>query len=81
MSASGCGPLSASKCLYIKGNHLCTLKPLTWLCCLFRLHDFAVPEQRRESSLKYMTRCVAAYPDGTGYALASVEGRCVGQKV
>jgi hypothetical protein len=33
------------------------------------------PEQHRESSLKYQTRCVRAYPDGGGYALSSVEGR------
>ncbi|KAA8536272.1 hypothetical protein F0562_028750 [Nyssa sinensis] len=33
------------------------------------------PEQRRESSLKYQTRCVRCYPNGTGYALSSVEGR------
>jgi len=39
------------------------------------LHDGAEPEQKRESSLKYQTRCVSCYPDGTGYALSSVEGR------
>lgn len=33
------------------------------------------PEQHRESSLKYQTRCVRAYPDGGGYALSSIEGR------
>lgn len=33
------------------------------------------PEQKRESSLKYQTRCIAAFPDDTGYALGSVEGR------
>lgn len=33
------------------------------------------PEQHRESSLKYQTRCICAYPDGAGYALSSVEGR------
>lgn len=32
-------------------------------------------EQQRESSLKYQTRCITCYPDGQGYALASVEGR------
>jgi cell cycle arrest protein BUB3 len=37
-----------------------------------RLHD---PEQRRESSLKYQTRCITCYPNDSGYALASVEGR------
>eukprot|EP00030_Apusomonadida_sp_AF-17_P006957 a692_22.p1 GENE.a692_22~~a692_22.p1 ORF type:complete len:351 (+),score=110.39 a692_22:59-1054(+) len=33
------------------------------------------PEQRRESSLKHQTRCIAANPSGTGYALSSIEGR------
>ncbi len=33
------------------------------------------PEQHRESSLKYQTRCIRCYPDGAGYALSSVEGR------
>ena len=32
-------------------------------------------EQRRESSLKYQTRCVRCHADGRGYALSSVEGR------
>lgn len=34
-----------------------------------------VPEQVRQSSLKYQTRCIRCFPDGRGYALASVEGR------
>lgn len=33
------------------------------------------PEQRRESSLKFQTRCVRCFADGAGYALSSVEGR------
>eukprot|EP01134_Creolimax_fragrantissima_P004533 CFRG4533T1 len=33
------------------------------------------PEQRRESSLKFQTRSVECNPDGTGYVLASIEGR------
>eukprot|EP00051_Salpingoeca_urceolata_P000937 m.37370 g.37370 ORF g.37370 m.37370 type:complete len:322 (-) comp11103_c0_seq2:1691-2656(-) len=33
------------------------------------------PEQRRESSLKYQTRCITANPDGSGYVLSSIEGR------
>eukprot|EP01095_Lingulamoeba_sp_RSL-Kostka_P002173 TRINITY_DN13061_c0_g1_i1.p1 TRINITY_DN13061_c0_g1~~TRINITY_DN13061_c0_g1_i1.p1 ORF type:complete len:355 (-),score=109.42 TRINITY_DN13061_c0_g1_i1:103-1167(-) len=32
-------------------------------------------EQSRESSLKYQTRCIQIFPDLTGYALGSVEGR------
>ena len=33
------------------------------------------PWQRRESSLKFMTRAVACMPDGAGYASSSIEGR------
>lgn len=33
------------------------------------------PEQRRESSLKFQTRCVRCFSDGQGYATSSVEGR------
>lgn len=32
-------------------------------------------EQRRESNLKFQTRCVRCFPGGAGYALGSVEGR------
>jgi cell cycle arrest protein BUB3 len=39
------------------------------------LRRMAEPEQRRESSLKYQTRCVKAFPDGTGFALSSIEAR------
>lgn len=37
--------------------------------------NMAEPLQRRESSLKTQTRCVACHIDGGGYALGSVEGR------
>lgn len=37
--------------------------------------DTGLPEQERESSLRYQTRCVRCFPDATGFALASVEGR------
>ncbi|KAJ5184151.1 Mitotic checkpoint protein BUB3.2 [Penicillium capsulatum] len=33
------------------------------------------PWQRRESSLKFMTRCVACMPNDAGYASSSIEGR------
>jgi cell cycle arrest protein BUB3 len=33
------------------------------------------PEQVRESSLMHQTRCVRVFPDATGYALSSIEGR------
>lgn len=42
---------------------------------IYDLRQMAEPEQRRESSLKFQTRCVRIYPNGTGYALSSVEGR------
>lgn len=37
--------------------------------------DSFEPEQRRESSLKFMLRDVKSTPDGTGYVTSSVEGR------
>lgn len=33
------------------------------------------PYQKRENSLKFMTRCVRAMPNGKGYASSSIEGR------
>eukprot|EP01116_Phalansterium_solitarium_P004447 TRINITY_DN15464_c0_g1_i1.p1 TRINITY_DN15464_c0_g1~~TRINITY_DN15464_c0_g1_i1.p1 ORF type:complete len:342 (+),score=122.79 TRINITY_DN15464_c0_g1_i1:39-1028(+) len=42
---------------------------------IYDLRNMGEPEQRRESSLKYQTRCIRAYPNGTGYALSSIEGR------
>ncbi len=41
-------------------------------CCSIRSGQ---PEQARDSSLKYQTRCIRSYPNGTGYALSSIEGR------
>jgi cell cycle arrest protein BUB3 len=34
-------------------------------------------QQKRESSLKYQTRCLACFPNKQGYVLSSIEGRCV----
>lgn len=42
-------------------------------CCACRLGG--LPEQERESSLRYQTRCLRCYLDATGYAMGSVEGR------
>ncbi|KAE8716727.1 Mitotic checkpoint protein BUB3 [Hibiscus syriacus] len=42
---------------------------------VYDLRKMSQPEQQRESSLKYQTRCVRCYPNGTGYALSSDEGR------
>lgn len=33
------------------------------------------PKCKFESHLKYQTRSVAAFPEGTGYAISSIEGR------
>jgi len=40
-----------------------------------KIKDGEEPMQRRESSLKFMTRALACMSDGKGYATASVEGR------
>ena len=34
-----------------------------------------LPEHERESSLRYQTRYLRCYPDATGFAISSVEGR------
>ena len=36
---------------------------------VYDLRNMSQPEQRRESSLKYQTRCVRCYPNGTGIYL------------
>ncbi len=33
------------------------------------------PEQSRESSLKYQTRCIRCFPNRQGFVLSSIEGR------
>lgn len=43
-----------------------------WIWDLRKMNE---PEQRRMASLKFQTRCIRAFPDGTGYALSSTEGR------
>uniref|UniRef100_A0A0D9X102 Anaphase-promoting complex subunit 4 WD40 domain-containing protein n=1 Tax=Leersia perrieri TaxID=77586 RepID=A0A0D9X102_9ORYZ len=42
---------------------------------VYDLRSMSRPEQQRESPLKFQTRCVQCYPNGIGFALASVEGR------
>eukprot|EP00092_Neocalanus_flemingeri_P017517 GFUD01018950.1.p1 GENE.GFUD01018950.1~~GFUD01018950.1.p1 ORF type:complete len:329 (+),score=106.20 GFUD01018950.1:65-1051(+) len=39
------------------------------------LRNMACPQQKRESSLKYQTRCVSCFPNKSGYVLSSIEGR------
>jgi len=38
------------------------------------LRNTGFVQQRRESSLKYQTRCIRAFPDKQGYVLSSIEG-------
>lgn len=42
---------------------------------VYDMRSLVEPEQRRISSLKFQTRCVRIFPDKTGYAVGSVEGR------
>eukprot|EP00761_Pharyngomonas_kirbyi_P014541 gb/GECH01014571.1/.p1 GENE.gb/GECH01014571.1/~~gb/GECH01014571.1/.p1 ORF type:complete len:327 (+),score=84.47 gb/GECH01014571.1/:1-981(+) len=42
---------------------------------IYDMRNLSQPMQTRESSLRYQTRCIRCFPDGTGYALSSVEGR------
>lgn len=39
------------------------------------LRNMSYVQQRRESSLKYQTRCIRAFPNKQGYVLSSIEGR------
>lgn len=43
--------------------------------CVYDVRNLSEPEQQRESSLKFQTRCIRCYPDDKGYALSSIEGR------
>ncbi|KAF3936149.1 Nucleoporin-17 [Dactylella cylindrospora] len=42
---------------------------------IYDLRNMSEPFQRRESSLKFMTRTVRCMPNGEGYASSSIEGR------
>ncbi|XP_077481313.1 mitotic checkpoint protein BUB3 [Stigmatopora argus] len=39
------------------------------------LRNMGYVQQRRESSLKFQTRCIRAFPNKQGYVLSSIEGR------
>ena len=40
------------------------------------LRNMGYVQQRRESSLKYQTRCIRTFPNKQGYVLSSIEGQC-----
>ncbi len=39
------------------------------------LRNMGYVQQRRDSSLKFQTRCIRTFPNGQGYVLSSIEGR------
>ena len=39
------------------------------------LRNMGYVQQRRESSLKYQTRCIRCFPNKDGYVLSSIEGK------
>jgi len=42
---------------------------------VYDVRNLVNPIQHRESSLMHQTRCIRCFPDGTGFALSSIEGR------
>uniref|UniRef100_A0A915IN90 Mitotic checkpoint protein BUB3 n=1 Tax=Romanomermis culicivorax TaxID=13658 RepID=A0A915IN90_ROMCU len=42
---------------------------------IWNLRNMAAPEQKRDSSLKYQTRCIRAFPNKQAFVLASIEGQ------
>lgn len=40
------------------------------------LRNMSTALQKRESSLKYQTRCIKCFPNRQGYVLSSIEGLC-----
>lgn len=41
---------------------------------IWDLRQMGQPEQKRDSSLKYQTRCLKAFPNRQGFVLSSIEG-------
>ncbi|XP_042909257.1 mitotic checkpoint protein BUB3 [Parasteatoda tepidariorum] len=42
---------------------------------IYELRNMSYVQQRRESSLKYQTRCIRCFPNQQGFVLSSIEGR------
>lgn len=42
---------------------------------IWDIRMMTVAPQKRESSLKYQTRCISCFPNKSGYVLSSIEGR------
>ena len=45
------------------------------LIYIYDIRQMKEPLQKRESSLKYMTRCIRGFPNGEGFAIGCTEGR------
>ncbi|KAI9914200.1 hypothetical protein PsorP6_006237 [Peronosclerospora sorghi] len=56
-------------------NHLVATASSEKQVTVFDLRQFAQPLVEKESPLKYQVRCIRVFPDLTGFALSSVEGR------
>ncbi|KAL3661640.1 hypothetical protein V7S43_013399 [Phytophthora oleae] len=56
-------------------SHLVAVASSDRQVAVFDLRNFSQPLVKKESPLKYQMRCVSVFPDLTGYAIASVEGR------
>ena len=42
---------------------------------MWDLRNTGYVQQKRESSLRYQTRCIKSFPDKQGYVLSSIEGQ------
>lgn len=42
---------------------------------VYDIRDMSQPWQVRETSLRYMSKCIRLMPNGQGFALSSIEGR------
>jgi len=42
---------------------------------VYDYRNLSQPEQKRESALKFQTRSLRCFPNGSGYAMSSIEGR------
>ncbi|KAG1696329.1 hypothetical protein DVH05_018462 [Phytophthora capsici] len=56
-------------------SHLVAVASSDRQVAVFDLRNFSQPLVKKESPLKYQMRCVSVFPDLTGYAIGSVEGR------
>ncbi|KAF1800563.1 WD40-repeat-containing domain protein [Mucor lusitanicus] len=42
---------------------------------IYDIHNMSAPWQERETTLKYMLKCIRLMPNGQGYACSAIEGR------